>query len=327
MQHWANGLINSDRTARTVANIWVRAARTVFAWAVDEKLISRNPFIGWRVKVPKKIRTRETKAFTDDEINVILTARTGDPTAQQRRCCQALVSMARGVQRRAHGRAYAIARRRHRRTDGIHAMKISPEAGTTKTGKARTVPLHEHLIEQGFLAFVKANGNGAAVLQRTEATGGVGRSDQSPQAALCKGARALGRMGSEPWRQRSGVVTQPRMAAHVQGYGFPLRHFRKGARCHCRTCARFGRTWLRRADACGQGSRASPIPAVQARWLIDRMTGAAVYERANERNAEIQRFRPAATKPQPICDLAMGIQCCGGPLVLITRRQMMGSWC
>ena len=31
MQHWANGLINSDRTAGTVANIWVRAARTVFA--------------------------------------------------------------------------------------------------------------------------------------------------------------------------------------------------------------------------------------------------------------------------------------------------------
>ena len=45
-------------------------------------------------------------------------------------------------------------------TDGIHAMKISPEAGTTKTGKARTVPLHEHLIKQGFLTFVKANGKG-----------------------------------------------------------------------------------------------------------------------------------------------------------------------
>jgi integrase len=44
--------------------------------------------------------------------------------------------------------------------DGFHAMKISPEAGTTKTGKARTVPLHEHLIKHGFLAFVKANGKG-----------------------------------------------------------------------------------------------------------------------------------------------------------------------
>src|SRR5208282_251882 len=39
-------------------------------------------------------------------------------------------------------------------------LRISPEAGTTKTGKARTVPLHEHLVEQGFLAFVTANGAG-----------------------------------------------------------------------------------------------------------------------------------------------------------------------
>src|SRR5437588_8270318 len=43
MQDWANGLINSDRTAGTVADVWVRSARTVFAWAMDEKLITRNP--------------------------------------------------------------------------------------------------------------------------------------------------------------------------------------------------------------------------------------------------------------------------------------------
>jgi hypothetical protein len=74
MQQWANGLINSDRTARTVADVWVGAARTIFAWAIEEKLLLRNPFIGWRVKVPKKIRTRETKAFTDGEIKTILNA-------------------------------------------------------------------------------------------------------------------------------------------------------------------------------------------------------------------------------------------------------------
>jgi hypothetical protein len=43
VQQWANGLVNPNRTAGTVSNIWVCAARTVFAWAVDEKLISRNP--------------------------------------------------------------------------------------------------------------------------------------------------------------------------------------------------------------------------------------------------------------------------------------------
>ncbi len=44
--------------------------------------------------------------------------------------------------------------------DGIWALVLTPEAGTIKTGKARRIPLHSHLIEQGFLDFVKSRGNG-----------------------------------------------------------------------------------------------------------------------------------------------------------------------
>ena len=160
MQHWANGLIEADRTAGTVADVWVRAARTVFAWAVDEKLISRNPFTGWRVKVPKKIRTRETKAFTSDEIDAILSAALAvEPHSKgdaAKRWCPWLAAYSGArMGELTQLRGADIVER-----DGIPAIKISPEAGTTKTGKARTVPLHEHLIEQGFLAFVKASGKG-----------------------------------------------------------------------------------------------------------------------------------------------------------------------
>jgi integrase len=160
VQQWANGLINSDRTAGTVANIWVRAARTVFAWGVSEKLISRNPFVGWRVKVPKKIKMRETKAFTNDEINAILSAALavqprskGD--AAKRWCPWLAAYSGARMGELTQSRGVDIIER-----DGIHAMKISPEAGTTKTGTTRLVPLHDHLIEQGFLAFVRVNGDG-----------------------------------------------------------------------------------------------------------------------------------------------------------------------
>src|SRR5262249_9045433 len=44
--------------------------------------------------------------------------------------------------------------------DGIPAIKITPEAGAVKNRQTRTVPLHQHLIEQGFLSFVRANDNG-----------------------------------------------------------------------------------------------------------------------------------------------------------------------
>ena len=160
MQEWANQLINSDRTAYTVANFWVCAARIVFAWAIDEKLISRNPFTGWRVKVPKKIRMRETKSFTGGEIETILSAALAievrSKTDAAKRWCPWLA-------------AYSGARMGELTQlrgvdivegDDTYAIKISPEAGTIKTGKSRTVPLHDHLIEQGFLAFVKATGSG-----------------------------------------------------------------------------------------------------------------------------------------------------------------------
>jgi integrase len=40
------------------------------------------------------------------------------------------------------------------KVDGIWTLNITPEAGTVKTNRARVVPLHDHLIEQGFLDFV-----------------------------------------------------------------------------------------------------------------------------------------------------------------------------
>ena len=160
MQEWANRLIDPGRTAGTVANIWVGATRTVFAWAIDEKLISRNPFTGWRVKVPKKIRMRETKSFTDGEIETILSTALAievrSKTDAAKRWCPWLAAYSGArMGELTQLRGVDIVER-----DGIHAIKISPEAGTTKTGEARTVPLHEHLVEQGFLAFVKANGAG-----------------------------------------------------------------------------------------------------------------------------------------------------------------------
>ncbi|MET4493256.1 integrase [Bradyrhizobium sp. LA7.1] len=40
-------------------------------------------------------------------------------------------------------------------------MKLMPDAGTIKTRKTRVVPLHEHLIAQGFLEMIGSVGKGA----------------------------------------------------------------------------------------------------------------------------------------------------------------------
>ena len=39
--------------------------------------------------------------------------------------------------------------------NGIWCIRITPEAGSVKNHKARTVPIHSHLIDQGFLKVVR----------------------------------------------------------------------------------------------------------------------------------------------------------------------------
>jgi integrase len=46
------------------------------------------------------------------------------------------------------------------RRSNFHVMRITPDAGPVKTREARTVPLHPHLIEQGFIEFVGRRGKG-----------------------------------------------------------------------------------------------------------------------------------------------------------------------
>ena len=71
-QEWADKLVSSERSARTVHDVWVIAARTVFAWAVAQKRTPRNPFKTVRVTVPRKKVSRPHKAFHEDEVKAIL---------------------------------------------------------------------------------------------------------------------------------------------------------------------------------------------------------------------------------------------------------------
>ena len=71
-QEWADEH-HDGRSAATVRDTWVVAARTVWAWAITRKYIDRNPFKEVRVTVPRKQRHRAHKAFTPGEMKIILT--------------------------------------------------------------------------------------------------------------------------------------------------------------------------------------------------------------------------------------------------------------
>jgi hypothetical protein len=73
-KEWMTGLIDENRTAQTVATVWKTALKTVFTWAVGEKLVGGNPFKELKISVPRKTVERETKAFIAEEAEVILAA-------------------------------------------------------------------------------------------------------------------------------------------------------------------------------------------------------------------------------------------------------------
>jgi integrase len=160
-QEWINSRITPKRSARTVANTWKRAAHTVFAWAKTAKLIGSNPFATVTVTRPAKVVTRENKAFTSTEARTILSAAfavedTRKPLEAAKRWLPWLCAYS-------GARPGEVAQLRGKdvdEQDGIAVMRLTPDAGTIKNRKVRSVPLHAHLIEQGFLEWVRARGAG-----------------------------------------------------------------------------------------------------------------------------------------------------------------------
>ena len=152
-REWAKKLVTPKRGARTVNDVWLTGASTIFAWAVRERLVNSNPFKGLKVTEPRKVQHRETKAFTTEEAATILRAacEIGVPGTTFEGAIRWVpwlcaysgarageITQLRGSDVQQHGQVYA--------------MRLTPEAGTMKTGKPRTVPIHEHIVEQGFMS-------------------------------------------------------------------------------------------------------------------------------------------------------------------------------
>jgi integrase len=176
-QGWLDGLKTEKhadgtpvRKPITVRDIWLGAPRAVFTWAVRHKKATHNPFAGCVVEVPRAKVTRETgRAFTEAEALTILRAALATPINPE----QPFTAARRWVPWIA---AYTGARAGEltqlRRQDvesrpGVGwGIRITPEAGTVKTGEVRVVPLHADLVEQGFPAWVERQPSGPLFYHR-----------------------------------------------------------------------------------------------------------------------------------------------------------------
>ncbi len=153
---WIDQLRKDGKAPRTIKDVYLASTKALFRYYVGERKLKHNPTDGFVVRVPKR-RTNRGPGLTDDEVQLILDgslapapARLAPSHADARRWVPwlALYSGAR-VNELTQLRSIDV-----RQIDGIWCLSITPEAGSVKNHKARIVPVHEHLIEQGFPEFV-----------------------------------------------------------------------------------------------------------------------------------------------------------------------------
>ncbi len=161
---WRDELMKT-RSAKTVSDIYLSAAKSMITWAVENDRLPENVAASVRQRKPRKQYGRE-RGYTDAEaVKVLKASRAYQPNVD-----------ASGYQRE---KAHLIAAKRWapilcaftgarvseitqlrkedvRKVDGTWIIRISPDAGTVKSGGYRDVPLHRQITEQEFVEFVDA---------------------------------------------------------------------------------------------------------------------------------------------------------------------------
>jgi integrase len=203
-QRWITSLVTNERSAGTVKRTWIASLKAVGRWAVKQHLIARNPFADCAVLVPKKTRNREMRGFRSDEIRLILSAasaitNTRQPGMAARRWVPWICAYtgARG------GEITQLRGQDVIERDGIKALRLTPDAGPMKTKEAREMPIHEHLIEQGFLKYVSTRGRGP-LFYDSASTGATDTNSDITHPKRSQAVQVRNRLGA--WIRSIGIT-------------------------------------------------------------------------------------------------------------------------
>ena len=159
---WKRDLLAAGRDPRTVRDAYIAAPKALMNWAVANGLLEANPAAGVVVAVPDKLRLRD-RDFTDLEARTILRASLDPPEPRLSRQHAAARRWIPWLCAYGGARVNEMTQLRGRdvRIEGVAwVIRITPEAGSVKSGKWRDVPVHPHLVEQGFPEFVHGCGSG-----------------------------------------------------------------------------------------------------------------------------------------------------------------------
>jgi integrase len=154
---------------KTVKDVWLASLKSVLSDAVADRLLPTNVAKGVRVRMYAAPVLRE-KGFTDAEALAILErcreyqpATRGNPANRESEHVTAAKRWGPWLCAFTGARVTEILQLRKsdvRAVDELSYVHITPEAGSVKSRKFRDVPLHQQLIDIGFLEFVEHSADG-----------------------------------------------------------------------------------------------------------------------------------------------------------------------
>lgn len=195
VQTWMDGILETGAVSpRSFARNNLAAVKSFYNKLRAAKKATANPAADVRVALRKLDKGRKMRGFRDDEAITILEASLLPPPPKLRKRY--------GVARRwvpwlcayTGARVNEITQARAcdiQFVEKYWCILITPEAGTQKSSDERLVPLHPHLIEQGFLHFAQTK-RGAQPLFAAQTAIGKTTSSELVGAHLAKWVRNLG---------------------------------------------------------------------------------------------------------------------------------------
>ena len=139
---WLDHVV-TERDPSTISKVYLPTIRSLFRWAHEKDRIPSDPTVGLRVSVPKKVQNRERSYATPEAVKVLKASRSYQPkTGPNGKVLEGprVIAAKRWVPLLCAFTGARVAeitqlRKAEFRQEGdVHVARITPEAGSTKTG-------------------------------------------------------------------------------------------------------------------------------------------------------------------------------------------------
>ncbi|WP_245890472.1 DUF6538 domain-containing protein [Roseovarius confluentis] len=168
MLDWVENTLQ-EKQPSTVSKVYLPTIRSLFRWATEQDRINDDPAVGVRLAARKPIHNRERGFTTEEAIKLLAavfnyqpktsfngTIMEGEKITAAKRWVPWLCAFT-GAR---VAEITQLRREDFREVGGNMTIRITPEAGGTKTGQWRDVPVHPQIIKLGFLDYLHTINSG-----------------------------------------------------------------------------------------------------------------------------------------------------------------------